>query len=329
MAETAAGTDVVLVATHALEKGRREALIRDFYGRICMRLELEPARRGDLRMDASTTMLAGMSATRGTVAPMSWSRTAALMDDGNDDLVVSWMAGGYRIGQPNRREVTTPPGAACILPMDRAWHARTMDGSWTTCVQFPRALISARVRNLDDIALDAIHPQRPESRLLFDYVAAIAGRPVGPALGQMASRHILDLLAVAIGATPDAHRHATRRGVRAAQLCALQRHVEAHLTDPRLSAESAARSLHLSPRYIRRLLEGEHTTFSDYVAGLRLEWVHRNLCLPCHTGTPVADLAFEAGWAEPSTFYRRFKARYGVTPGEVRMQAATCATPPR
>src|SRR5690606_35830422 len=143
-----------------------------------MRLDLEPAHRGELRLDASTTVLPGMSVTRGAVAPMSWARTAALMDDGNDDIVVSWIAGGYRIDQANGREVTTRPGAACIMSMDRAWRTRTPDGSWTICVQLPRALLSPAVRNLDDVAMGAIHPDRPESRLLFDYVAAVAGRQV-------------------------------------------------------------------------------------------------------------------------------------------------------
>lgn len=36
--------------------------------------------------------------------------------------------------------------------------------------------------------------------------------------------------------------------------------------------------------------------------------------------TPHADtpLAFEVGFNEPSTFYRQFRLRYGMTPTEVR-----------
>ncbi|TPM87704.1 MULTISPECIES: AraC family transcriptional regulator [unclassified Mesorhizobium] len=86
----------------------------------------------------------------------------------------------------------------------------------------------------------------------------------------------------------------------------------------RLSAETAGRGLGLSPRYIRRLFAEEGQGFSDYVMQRRLERVHRQLASPLFSARPIADLAFEAGLVEPSTFYRQFRSRYGMTPSEVR-----------
>src|SRR5690606_40108988 len=83
--------------------------------------------------------------------------------------------------------------AALPISMDRAWRTRTPDGSWTICVQLPRALLSPAVRNLDDVAMDAIHPDRPESRLLFDYVAAVAGRQVSSSLAERSEEHTSEL----------------------------------------------------------------------------------------------------------------------------------------
>ena len=157
----------------------------------------------------------------------------------------------------------------------------------------------------------------------------MAGRPLPVPRAARAARHLLDLLAVALGPTTEAYHRAAGRGVRAARLLAVRRYIQDHFTNPELTVARAARSLALSPRYIRSLLAGEHTTFSDEVAALRLERVHRDLRQPCHATTPIADLAFAAGWGEPSTFYRRLRARYGATPGEIRMQEATSATPQR
>jgi AraC-like DNA-binding protein len=50
----------------------------------------------------------------------------------------------------------------------------------------------------------------------------------------------------------------------------------------------------------------------------RLERIHRQLASPLFAARPIADLAFEAGLVEPSTFYRQFRSRYRMTPSEVR-----------
>ncbi|TPL19055.1 helix-turn-helix transcriptional regulator [Mesorhizobium sp. B2-4-9] len=108
------------------------------------------------------------------------------------------------------------------------------------------------------------------------------------------------------------------RGVRTARMHAIKRYIEENLHRARLSAETAGRGLGLSPRYIRRLFAEEGQGFSDYVMQRRLERVHRQLASPLFSARPIADLAFEAGLVEPSTFYRQFRSRYGMTPSEVR-----------
>ena len=104
----------------------------------------------------------------------------------------------------------------------------------------------------------------------------------------------------------------------AKNLQAIKAYIEENLHKARLSAEMAGRSLGISPRYIRRLFAEEGQGFSDYVMQRRLERIHRQLASPLFAARPIADLAFEAGLVEPSTFYRQFRSRYRMTPSEVR-----------
>ncbi|MGO4842908.1 helix-turn-helix transcriptional regulator, partial [Rhizobiaceae sp. 2RAB30] len=91
---------------------------------------------------------------------------------------------------------------------------------------------------------------------------------------------------------------------------------------PGLSAEQLSRKFAISARYIRQLFADEGTSFSDYVTEQRLTHVHSCLTDPRQVLRRVADIAFDAGITEPSTFYRQFRQRYGMTPTDARRQIA-------
>ncbi|MBQ7206381.1 MAG: helix-turn-helix transcriptional regulator [Lentisphaeria bacterium] len=56
-------------------------------------------------------------------------------------------------------------------------------------------------------------------------------------------------------------------------------------------------------------------TPSQYIIGLRLEAAARSLC---ETNVSVADIVREVHFAGEYMFYRRFRQKYGMTPGEYR-----------
>ncbi|MBZ9874316.1 AraC family transcriptional regulator [Mesorhizobium sp. BR1-1-9] len=309
---------IIVLSTDAIAAREREAAVREFYGRICMRLDLAPLERGELRLSASTIILPGVSVAHGQVAPMAWERTAALQQDANDDVVVSWIAGGWRFDTARHEAVETSPGAPCIMPMDRSWRARAQNGDWTICARFARSTLTPLLRHVGDLRPDAINPGTPEARLLLAYIEAVARGAISPGLAPLAAQHIADLFAAAVGANREVDKVVAGRGVRAARMHAIKRYIEENLHRARLSAETAGRGLGLSPRYIRRLFAEEGQGFSDYVMQRRLERVHRQLASPLFSARPIADLAFEAGLVEPSTFYRQFRSRYRMTPSEVR-----------
>jgi AraC-like DNA-binding protein len=114
----------------------------------------------------------------------------------------------------------------------------------------------------------------------------------------------------------EAHTHPP--GVRAAKLAGIKQHIARNLTDPGLNVSQVSRRFGISERYVRQLFAGEGTSFSDYVNGERLAYVHSCLTDRRQLLRRIADIAFEVGFNEPSTFYRQFRLRYGMTPTEVR-----------
>lgn len=295
----------------------RDEFIRDFYGRIQMRLQIKPHQDHSLKFTATTLILPGMTCTRGSVSPMTWERTPPLMADGNDDIILSWNSGGYRFDMPGRGEFETKPGTAAILLLDRRFSIETRDSRWTVALQFKRSLLAPLVRNLEDVSPDSIGRVRPAQRLLFDYLWSLLhmGRPDD--LAPLASRHITDLLAASFG---DLEGEPPTPGVRAARLAAIKQHIQGNLRDPGLSAEQVSRKFGISARYIRQLFAEDGTSFSDYVTEQRLAYVHSCLTDRRQMLRRIADIAFDVGFTEPSTFYRQFRLRYGMTPTDLRRE---------
>ncbi|RWB20756.1 MAG: AraC family transcriptional regulator [Mesorhizobium sp.] len=306
---------VATFSTDDIPEHHRDEFIRDFYGRIQMRLDITPHLDAPLRFSARTLILPEMSLSKGSVSPMVWERNSGLMADGNDDIILSWNKGGYCFTMPGRGDFSTEPGTAAIFPMDRRYSVASEDSQWTVALQFKRSLLAPLVKNLDDVRPDSLGRTLPAHRLLFDYLWSLLHMEGPETLAPLASRHITDLLAVSFGGM-EAYTHPP--GVRAARLAGIKQHIAQNLTDPGLNAGQISRKFRISERYVRQLFAEEGTSFSDYVNGERLAYIHSCLTDRRQLLRRIADIAFEVGFTEPSTFYRQFRLRYGMTPTKVR-----------
>jgi AraC-like DNA-binding protein len=101
-----------------------------------------------------------------------------------------------------------------------------------------------------------------------------------------------------------------------------QRYVEMHLRDPQLAPPAVARALHISPRYLRMLFEGERESIACYILRRRLEECARALASPLQQGRTITEIAFASGFNSAAHFTRTFHERYAVTPSQFRRSSA-------
>jgi AraC-like DNA-binding protein len=94
--------------------------------------------------------------------------------------------------------------------------------------------------------------------------------------------------------------------------------IEAHLSHADLSPAAVARRQRISDSYIRKLFEGEGTSFSEFVLVRRLVRARRMLTDRRWADRSIAWIAFESGFGDLSYFNRTFKRFYGTTPSEIR-----------
>lgn len=133
----------------------------------------------------------------------------------------------------------------------------------------------------------------------------------------MATSTLCTLVANAVGATPELQDHgplARRRAL----LQQVMRQVELHANDLDMSSTRMAREFSISLRTLHQLFEMSDTTFHEYLTSARLARACQLLRDPASQHLSTMDVGFAAGFAEVSTFYRRFRQHHGVTPGEYR-----------
>ena len=69
---------------------------------------------------------------------------------------------------------------------------------------------------------------------------------------------------------------------------------------------------------MRKLFEGDETSFSEFVLGQRLTRAYGILKNPLHARRAISTMAFELGFNDLSYFNRAFRRRYNATPSDVR-----------
>lgn len=125
---------------------------------------------------------------------------------------------------------------------------------------------------------------------------------------------LAELIALALGGARVAPRHLDRRVLFQAVLDAAER----DLADPGLTPSRVAERVGVSVRHLHQLFAEHGTTFGRWLLRRRLELCHGDLLDPALRHRTVAEVAAGRGLGDPSYFSRVFKARYGLTPRELR-----------
>jgi len=160
----------------------------------------------------------------------------------------------------------------------------------------------------------------PALSLLDGYLRSLTSLEEAPSaeLASTVGVHLLDLVAATLGPTAEAANIMTERGVKGAKLQAILAEVAQRFSDPNFDLNNVAGALGMSRRYVQKLLEGTGKSFTEHLAGCRLERAFAMLTDPHHLHLAVIDNAFAVGFGDVSHFNRMFRRRFGETPSGVR-----------
>jgi AraC-like DNA-binding protein len=309
----------VRFSTADLPARERIPIAREVFGRQMMGIDIEPLGDRPLQLDMTIRRLPALRVGTMSSPGVRLMRSPELIADDEDVFSFAMELGQTSNASSRDRDVTLGAGDA-VLMHSMAPCVTTHRGSRFVAAVIPRTALAPLVANVDDRVMRSIPADNEALRLLPVYLRTVCGdMPMtSSGLALAVENHVLDLVALAVGATRDGTAQAKSRGLAAARLAVIKTDILANLGRRDLSIDLIADRHGLSARHIRRLLSAEDTSFSDFVLEQRLMRAYRMLSNPRHAKRSISAVAYECGFGDLSYFNRCFRRRFGASPREFR-----------
>jgi AraC-like DNA-binding protein len=313
---------ILRFSTDELSERDRLPVMREVHGRLCARVDLEPAPGVPLHYRVIARALPGLIVSLFSVSRHTVRRTRELLADGSDDVVfVAPTTTGGMVSHLGR-ELSPIAGEAVLMS---AADVMRIDVLRSECpmVTLSRQRLAPLVPGLEDAFMRPVPRDTEALQLLTRYVRLFDDQQslATPELRSLVVNHVYDLVALTLGATRDAAEVANGRGVRAVRLHAIKTEILHSLNRHELSLAGLAARHGVTPRHVQLLFESDGTTFSRFLLDQRLARAHRMLSNPLLAERTISTIAYEAGFGDLSHFNRAFRRQYGETPSDVRARS--------
>jgi AraC-like DNA-binding protein len=314
-------TKTLRFSTDDFPEHKRIDAYREIYSRTIVKHDVEPLGDQPFRFEADLRSLPGLGLASSHFSPCHRWHTAEQVD--SDDLLFGIaLSGGCVLHQRGREAVIAQQGEAVLASAAHPVDVIIGTTSRHIALRLPRAVLEARIADLDAWNARRIPSNIEGLPLLVGYVSALRlGELTNSAYCDLVVSHVYDLVALLLGAKGDVRHLAQQRGGRAARLGAILREIDRRSGDPGLSAVTIALLLDITPRYVHLLLEESGKSFTHHVLERRLDKAAMLLRDPRWRHRKIADIASEAGFTDLSYFNRAFRRRFGATPSDIRESA--------
>ncbi len=286
-------------------------------------IELEKAKRLDFNGRFSATAIGGATLAEMHASTYRVSRTQADIDRlASDSLCISEQVRGpgwMDIGRDRVRAVTNATLIVSHSDMPYAGIPTRTDGFHFRMLKIPlkgRDTLAPGARALEH---EPLAGGLWLTKLIGAGFAALVEQGSTIANPEAAVANLGQLALLARGrAAPGSPE--SRSAIHFGQYHVARRTMAENLFRPDLSPALVAGLLGISVRSLHLLFEPTGQSFSRAVTAVRLAEAHRQLL--ADTTRPVVDIAFACGFESMATFYRVFRQTYGLTPSDLRDEAA-------
>jgi len=314
----------VHISTDTFPEHKRLAMWREVYGRGITSVDIQPIGDDPFHADVTFNLLPNVSIAVGSRSPAHYTVTPELLKQGKDIVALSILRSGCASATQFGSELIGGVGSASVLTAtDPSISTLHTPGSFIT-VALSRPALAKLAPDFTTAFGRPLTADNPALRLLIRYLDAVlsADELAHADIANSVSAHILDLAALALGASGD-RAHIVLGGVKAARLKTIKSDITAMLGQNDLSSEVLARRHGISPRYIRKLFEEDGSSFSAFLLSERLTRVRQMLLASRYDHLTIAQLAHSNGFNDISYFNRAFRRQFGVTPTDVREAAGS------
>ncbi len=243
----------------------------------------------------------------------------------NDDFVIGINAGEAALEHTQAgRDVVLSSGGAVLCTNGEPGTVRAKYVNSWVFLGMPRQLLLDICPGAEHLLGREFSPDNPALRHLTQYAQFLlkTEQPhVDPSLTEHIDHTLADLISMMIGYEYSTLPLARLGGEQAGQLRELIRLIRANYRNADFALDDVARQLGVSARHVQYILKASGETFVERVLELRLQHARRLLISASHRTLKISDIAFMAGFGDVGHFNRQFRARFGITPSELRVGA--------
>lgn len=302
--------------------GARYEMWREEFARRWLSVDFEPIECDRIATEQSYTEHSFLGLCLMSGDPVRILRRNDLINTARGHLYLLHASGSKLHVAQRGRSIELLPGQMALVSSDEPASVAQLSSGRRWSIRIPRKFLIDTFRNVDDMIARPIDGHSEIGELLLSQIET--AHRYGPRLDAAANyaiaQHLLDLVALALGAAGDAAHLARHRGLAAARFDAIKSDILRRLGAFDLRLADIAADHRVSARYVQYLFDQAGTSFTAYVLEQRLQLAHRLLREPKEPRRKISDIATSAGFSDISYFNRAFKARYQMTPTEIRRQ---------
>jgi len=235
---------------------------------------------------------------------------------GLDVILIQLIDDGHDLRFAGEEGVPTQPGDVCVLDMMRTFHSQA-----TSCTNInlalPRHLLSLSKQEADGLHGIILRGHTAAGRLMAQHMRqlwALAPALIAEEIPAV-TRASVDLMTALC--LPHLLAGGSEGTLQSAQLMRIRRDIETRLSDPDLGPARLCRDFGLSRASLYRLF-APLGGISDYIRERRLQQAFAQLADPAQPHRTMGQVARDNGFKAFAVFSRAFRARFDMTPGEVR-----------
>jgi AraC family transcriptional activator of tynA and feaB len=235
---------------------------------------------------------------------------------GMKQFVATFQTQGTSNVRQDGREARAVPGDLFVLDACRPFQVETSVASLQS-VFIPSDLVREAFPGVDSCTAVVLPTQSGVGRIArvaFEELFDPASEADEDGLARIAST-LPHALAVAFGPHLQSRPLTSRDDHHRERIKDFVRH---NLRDPRLNTSFIAKGVGLSLRRLHELFVAEPETLMRWTRAERLRRISDELADPALVERPIANIAYDWGFRQPSHFSRSFRTEYGVSPRIVR-----------
>jgi len=262
----------------------------------------------------------GLRLTRFSSSPLSfWKWPLDSVNPDNRACIVITQLAGMRRYLQNGVSVLLKPGDSTVIDSGSPWSSSCATNCSRLYLRVPRWIMENRLRRPEipigrricgSTGLGATLSRLSQS--IFDEAERLLEDEGAAALDAY-----FEILAACVGSSPNSDHPGPELHRR------IQRFIDAHISDPALTAEEIASAIGISVRHLHRVFSVTGSTLGDCIRSRRLEHCRRDLANPCWQERTITEIAFAWGFNDSAHFSHSFRKQFGISPRVFRAQSVT------